>query len=1081
MVLLLLICMLLSVVPVKLTRASPTATVTVTPFVVERNLPAGSWISFSTEQIIDGNYSVKMHIPWTEVDRYDQGLKTGVEFLNTTLDAIDAYTLSFKVYGDLLYEDGNLHSPYAAVVVDLGNDTAHGRLVVMHATSPDGWGPRMNVTGTGWMNANPAYPGHWIGWFADGTDLGVFLGLGHVTQNLTAWHLNIVANYSNYEVLHCCIQYGFIPNMTSPMTAYVDDLTINGFTYNFEPKSEIWANDDWNTTSPWARVALEGWHGGEAVDGHMFGKDAFATIQDAIDAVAKGGTVHVHDGTYDEQVVIGKSLTLQGTGDTAIVKPSSAAKLTTILNGHWGSETRQIAGIIVANVAAGSSVKVKSLKVDGESVTAKPAGADYVAGIFYRETSGTIDSVTVTGITVGTTGTAVRGYGIYLSAISNTVSVEVKGSTLTNYDKNGIDAHGNKLTVNIHDNTVTGRGSLPSGDEVQNGIVIMGGAVGTVNRNTISNHVYAPETWWSVGIMFLDSNGSAENNSITNCQIGVIFQDGNGSAQGNTVTGGKIGIHVQYTKEGSWTASFVNNTVGGSDTWGIGAATYHADASLTVTINDNQLTGGLGDGIYIGDIPEYSPAGSITAVVSNNNISNWQHGIHLVSSITGATITGNTIQNNLAADSGIHIEAEVTVTDVHVNFNNIVGNIYYGVFNGGTGVLDARYNWWGNASGPSRAGPGTGDAVSDNVDFKPWLKQPHPPAVWVPGLCVDPARIEHWTPAYDKMFKVNVTVTNVTGLYGYEFKLYWNVTQLDLVNVYMVLPWGPCFIAMNETRKDLGRFWFAATAQSPAPPFNGDSVLATLTFKIVYDPIYPENVTSALDLSDTVLGDPEGNSIYHAVYDGWFSCYSTKPKLEVQPFMYVAKKLGDTFTINVTISDVVNLYSFEFELRYNTTLLDTIEVEIATFIKEPYRVPKKIIDDTQGIIVVRVESDYPAPPANGTGILARITLRVTHAVIWPEGPIESVISFGFTQLVTNRGIIISHDSVQGLYRYQPLKGDLSKDGTVNLDDLMIAARAFGSKPGDAHWKPYADLNRDNVINILDLIPIASNYGVGNDP
>ncbi|MFH1607770.1 MAG: hypothetical protein ABIA78_01420, partial [archaeon] len=34
---------------------------------------------------------------------------------------------------------------------------------------------------------------------------------------------------------------------------------------------------------------------------------------------------------------------------------------------------------------------------------------------------------------------------------------------------------------------------------------------------------------------------------------------------------------------------------------------------------------------------------------------------------------------------------------------------------------NATYNYWGSCDGPSGAGPGTGDAVSTNVDYTPWL------------------------------------------------------------------------------------------------------------------------------------------------------------------------------------------------------------------------------------------------------------------------------------------------------------------------------------------------------------------------
>lgn len=45
-----------------------------------------------------------------------------------------------------------------------------------------------------------------------------------------------------------------------------------------------------------------------------FGIDAFATIQDGVNAVANNGTVHIIDGMYAESVAIAKPLTLNGTG-----------------------------------------------------------------------------------------------------------------------------------------------------------------------------------------------------------------------------------------------------------------------------------------------------------------------------------------------------------------------------------------------------------------------------------------------------------------------------------------------------------------------------------------------------------------------------------------------------------------------------------------------------------------------------------------------------------------------------------------------------------------------------------------------
>ncbi len=68
-------------------------------------------------------------------------------------------------------------------------------------------------------------------------------------------------------------------------------------------------------------------------------------------------------------------------------------------------------------------------------------------------------------------------------------------------------------------------------------------------------------------------------------------------------------------------------------------------------------------------------------------------------------------------------------SDISIHYNIIDGNTLHGVDNNILNpTVDAEYNWWGDASGPSGEGPGTGDAVSVNVDFDPWLMVP--PVIW---------------------------------------------------------------------------------------------------------------------------------------------------------------------------------------------------------------------------------------------------------------------------------------------------------------------------------------------------------------
>lgn len=58
----------------------------------------------------------------------------------------------------------------------------------------------------------------------------------------------------------------------------------------------------------------------------------------------------------------------------------------------------------------------------------------------------------------------------------------------------------------------------------------------------------------------------------------------------------------------------------------------------------------------------------------------------------------------------------------------------------------------------------------------------------------------------------------------------------------------------------------------------------------------------------------------------------------------------------------------------------------------------------------------------------------------------------------------------------PRFGDTNGDGKVNLLDLIIVARAFGTTKGGPNFDPFADTNGDGVINILDFINISRNLG-----
>ncbi|HEC88506.1 MAG TPA: hypothetical protein ENI52_04225, partial [Thermoplasmata archaeon] len=76
-------------------------------------------------------------------------------------------------------------------------------------------------------------------------------------------------------------------------------LAINSVSAQPQP-TVVWVDDDFDALTP-------GW-----------GVTHFDKIQDGVDNVAVGGTVHVAAGTYTEQLTINKTLTLQGSGQPTL-------------------------------------------------------------------------------------------------------------------------------------------------------------------------------------------------------------------------------------------------------------------------------------------------------------------------------------------------------------------------------------------------------------------------------------------------------------------------------------------------------------------------------------------------------------------------------------------------------------------------------------------------------------------------------------------------------------------------------------------------------------------------------------------
>jgi len=149
--------------------------------------------------------------------------------------------------------------------------------------------------------------------------------------------------------------------------------------------------------------------------------------------------------------------------------------------------------------------------------------------------------------------------------------------------------------------------------------------------------------------------------------------------------------------------------------------TYSENVVVNKSLTVQAASSPVLDGTEIGGIGVKIEASNVN--LTGFIIQNYDTGVQIKSG-TNVSIIGNDILNN-DPDTGILVKDGAAAGN-EAHFNNIVGNDI-GVKNEDPNdTFDAGNNWWGDVSGPSGVGYGTGDKVSANVDYDPWLDAPYP-------------------------------------------------------------------------------------------------------------------------------------------------------------------------------------------------------------------------------------------------------------------------------------------------------------------------------------------------------------------
>ena len=421
-------------------------------------------------------------------------------------------------------------------------------------------------------------------------------------------------------------------------------------------------------------------------------RDHFTYIQEAIDA-ATGTTINVAAGTYNENVLVDKQLTLVGDPSTpsnvvvdALGTGTRPIKITAdgcVLHGFKTINSESYYGSI--GVWSNNNIIKDNIASDNSGSS----------GIFvYGSSYNTIENNNVSnngnwGITLYS-----RWVGPgYIACENNTIKNNIANGNGQEGIGSGAYANNNTIEDNqVNGNTYAGIGLFRcSGNTIKDNTVNQNGAIGINIYGTSAD----PCTYHTI-------TGNTVNNNGGNANIELGGYCHNNIVENNTANAGHYGICVSGDHN-----TVRKNTANGNSEDGMRLkGDNYAIENNTCNSNDHR-------GIWLG--------GGSTSVVNNaivkNNILNDNYAGILLWTCHNSNLTGNTINNNTMYG----IEVASNSPDNTIYCNNIVGNVNYGVKNEGTTEVNATCNWWGDTSGPSGVGPGTGDAVSTNVDFDPWI------------------------------------------------------------------------------------------------------------------------------------------------------------------------------------------------------------------------------------------------------------------------------------------------------------------------------------------------------------------------
>ena len=177
--------------------------------------------------------------------------------------------------------------------------------------------------------------------------------------------------------------------------------------------------------------------------------------------------------------------------------------------------------------------------------------------------------------------------------------------------------------------------------------------------------------------------------------------------------------------------------------------------------------------------------------------------------------------------------------------------------------------------------------------------------------------------------------------------------------------------------------------------------------------------------------------------------------------------IGDTFEFDVRSENVSDLAGWQFDIAFDPTVLEALDVNEGDFLKMDGGATffqGGSIDNVAGKITGLIAGRLNEGGLSGSGSLLQVRFKAKS-----EGETKVELSNFLFASGTEESIPAGPLAVYFTVAERLLTGDVNRDGVVNILDLLRVARQLGQRV--AADSP-VDVNGDGIVNIFDLTLVA---------